>query len=224
MNDRKEYFKEYRETHRDERRAYQKEYQQRPEVKEMVRARMRIYLSKPEVKAHRKAYYETPKMKAWREEWEKEYSQRPERMAKRREEAMQYFYENREAQLVRHRIWMKKNWEYNLEYIRNQRKENIQFCIKERLKASLHNALNRYGNGKIQSSRKYGIDWTPIIEKLITTKPADFNEKAYHIDHIQPVSSFDLTDTEQIKQAFSPDNLQWLTAEENISKGDKYES
>jgi hypothetical protein len=35
------------------------------------------------------------------------------------------------------------------------------------------------------------------------------------------LSSFDLTDLKQIKQAFAPGNLQWLEATENIRKGNK---
>jgi len=61
-----------------------------------------------------------------------------------------------------------------------------------------------------------------ICKKLLETKPADFNEKNYEIDHIRPLSSFDLTDPDQIKQAFAPENLQWLTAEENLRKGNNY--
>jgi len=34
-------------------------------------------------------------------------------------------------------------------------------------------------------------------------------------------SSFDLSNHEQIKLSFSPENLQWLTLTENISKGNK---
>jgi hypothetical protein len=60
-----------------------------------------------------------------------------------------------------------------------------------------------------------------ICKKLIETKPVDFNEKNYEIDHIRPLGSFDLTDREQVRPAFAPENLQWLTAEENLRKSNK---
>lgn len=40
----------------------------------------------------------------------------------------------------------------------------------------------------------------------------------YEIDHIIPLYSFDLNDSNQIQKAFSPKNLQWLTREENRKK------
>jgi len=55
---------------------------------------------------------------------------------------------------------------------------------------------------------------------LENTKPDNWRE--HHIDHIRPLFSFDLTDSKQMKEANSAENLQWLTAKENIKKGSKY--
>jgi hypothetical protein len=43
----------------------------------------------------------------------------------------------------------------------------------------------------------------------------------WHIDHIIPISSFDLTDIEQQKICFHYSNLQPLWAKENILKSNK---
>lgn len=43
----------------------------------------------------------------------------------------------------------------------------------------------------------------------------------WHIDHIKPCASFDLTDPKQQKECFSWKNLQPLWWRENIKKGDK---
>ena len=48
-----------------------------------------------------------------------------------------------------------------------------------------------------------------------------YNGKEYHIDHIRPCSSFDLTKEEEQKKCFHYSNLQILKAEENLIKGDK---
>ena len=44
----------------------------------------------------------------------------------------------------------------------------------------------------------------------------------WHIDHIRPCSSFDLTDLVQQKLCFHYSNLQPLWAKDNLSKGDKW--
>jgi hypothetical protein len=48
------------------------------------------------------------------------------------------------------------------------------------------------------------------------------NYGKWHIDHIRPCNSFDLTDPEQLKQCFRFDNTQPLWAFENLSKSDSW--
>lgn len=47
------------------------------------------------------------------------------------------------------------------------------------------------------------------------------NHGAWHIDHKRPVSSFDLTDPEQVKACFHYSNLQPLWAKHNLAKSDR---
>ncbi len=95
--------------------------------------------------------------------------------------------------------------------------ENPNFAIAERVRKSLRHALIKYSVvGKVKSSRKYGIDLKAIIEHL---KPFPTNLKDYEIDHITPLHTFNLTNSGEIKRAFAPENLQWLTISENRKKG-----
>ncbi len=50
----------------------------------------------------------------------------------------------------------------------------------------------------------------------------NWKHDGWHIDHIRPLSSFDLTDREQFLQACHFTNLQPLWAEENFSKHDSW--
>jgi hypothetical protein len=48
------------------------------------------------------------------------------------------------------------------------------------------------------------------------------NYGEWHVDHIRPCASFDLSDPKQLAECFNWSNLQPLWAKENISKGAKY--
>ena len=50
------------------------------------------------------------------------------------------------------------------------------------------------------------------------------NMGQWHIDHIRPCASFDLTEPEQQKECFHYTNLQPLWAEDNRTKSDKWEA
>lgn len=89
-------------------------------------------------------------------------------------------------------------------------------AIAVRLRRLVNYSLNEYSiSGKIQSSKKYCIDYRAIIEHL---KPFPKDLSKYHIDHIKPLCSFNLEDKEEVKKAFAPENHQWLLAEDNRKK------
>ena len=141
----------------------------------------------------------------------KEYHYKPEIIERRKK----YEEENKEKIKKRHKKYMKG---YMNKYIKDRRKSDLKYAIGLRLRASLNKALKTYSTtGKIYSSSKYGINYKEIIEYL---KPFPKDIKNYHIDHIKPLSSFDLNNSDEVKKAFDKSNLQWLTAEENLKKSD----
>ena len=111
--------------------------------------------------------------------------------------------------------WDKHKEEYNKKhsiYNKQYRKNNVQALIKHRLRANLRKRLY------LKRGNKYNIDYNSILNYL---KPFPKNIEDYHIDHIIPLSSFNLTKDEEIQKAFTPSNHQWLLAHDNLIKSNK---
>ena len=51
----------------------------------------------------------------------------------------------------------------------------------------------------------------------------NYGKGGWHIDHIKPLSSFDLTKIEELREACNYKNLQPLWAKDNLMKGSKYD-
>ena len=177
---------------------YQKEYNNRPEVKERYRKQNQEYYQKNKIKCR---------------ENQKKYRDRPEIKAKKKEYDKSAHYKSQKKEYhqrpeVKERI---------KRYIKNRFENDKNFNIKRRLSSLLWIAFKKYTKtGKVMSSKKYGINYVLIIEHL---KPFPEDISKYHIDHIRPLCSFDLTNPEEIKEAFKPENHQWLLAKENRIKG-----
>lgn len=149
-----------------------------------------------------KQYHRTYQHKDSVKEYQKLYKSSVEFKQKRRE----YRIKNREQ--------IKKRYRDKLLY-------NEKFAITERIRRRFKDALRRINLKKNKSTRLYGIDIESIIKYI---GPCPGNRKDYHIDHIKPLSSFDLSKASEIQKAFAPENHQWLTKEENRKKSNFYEA
>ncbi len=121
-----------------------------------------------------------------------------------------------------------KKREYNLrtkEYWKNYRKTNIQVKIKRSIKSRFKKALK--GNFKTGSTVE-NLGCTISELKLYLESKfqpgmtwENYGRYGWHIDHIKPLCSFDLTKPENIKLSCHYTNLQPLWAHQNLSKGSK---
>lgn len=123
------------------------------------------------------------------------------------------------------------NPEYRIEYERNKRKHDPLFVLRKDLRSRIKSALKN--NQKSGSAvRDLGCSIEELkqhLEKLFYPNPETGeymtwkNKGLYgwHIDHIKPLISFDLTNKEQFLEACHYTNLQPLWAKENLEKGDK---
>ena len=63
------------------------------------------------------------------------------------------------------------------------------------------------------------------LEKLFKSSMTWDNYGVWHIDHVRPISSFNIVnyDCKDFKECWSLNTLQPLWAEENVKKGNRYE-
>lgn len=133
----------------------------------------------------------------------------------------------------------KKNRARMNEYHRKKIIEDKNFCIRQRIKVRIHTSMNKIGFKKnksteeilgctiqkfkehLESQFKPGMSWDNcgfFINSETNTKNI-----GWHIDHIIPCSSWDLTNPKEILLCFNYRNCSPMWGQENLSKCDKYD-
>lgn len=186
---------------------------------------MREYRAKnsESLKKYRKENYFKYKEKAdrYKKQW---YQKNKEKIKQKRKN---YYLKNKEIILKQQKEYNLKNKEEKRKYIRNynvlRRKKDINFKILNVLRSRLNKVINKKINNALELT---GCS----IEFLINHLQSQFKEnmswenygrKGWHIDHIKPCASFNLTNLEEQKECFHYSNLQPLWWWENASKGCK---
>lgn len=123
--------------------------------------------------------------------------------------------------------WTSKNItyvrDYLKEYARRKRREDANFKLASRLRTRVRSAIR---NNQRAGSAVRDLGCTiPELRAYFETKFASGmswdNHGDWHIDHIIPLSSFDLTNREQFLRACHYTNLQPLWAVDNLIKSNK---
>jgi len=117
----------------------------------------------------------------------------------------------------------KKNKDKRTKAERDRKHNNIQYRIASNLRSRLYCAI-RFGEKKGSAVMDLGCSIKELMKHLETkfdNKMTWDNYGRWHIDHIIPLCSFDLTDETQLKVACHYLNLQPLWAQDNLSKGTK---
>jgi len=138
---------------------------------------------------------------------------------------------NNPEELKRRKInkkkWLAENKDYAREYHNNycnqRRAEDIEFRILTNLRTRIVKVLN--GNSKSKSTLKLvGCSLQVLRQHLEAQFLPDMswdNYGEWHIDHIIPCDSFDLTKKSAQYQCFHYTNLQPLWEEDNLKKSNK---
>lgn len=153
----------------------------------------------------------------------------------------QYYQEHKDKITSNHKIWVENNKVYLAEYGREYReihkdelriydrnkhhkyKHNINYRITKNMRRRVLDAIKR--NPKQSTTLKLvgcSIEELKLhLESLFLPSMSWDNYGQWHIDHIIPCSSFDLSNQNEQKKCFHYTNLQPLWAADNLKKGTK---
>jgi len=193
----------------------------------------RILAQKREYWENNKEHLKKANYQRWINGKEKRLEKKKEYYQKNKEIILEkkavYNKDNRDLVLRQNNKYYQKNKETvikkNVEYTARREKTDLSFKIKRLLSRRILLAVKK-GEKSASTARLLGC----TILEFIKYMEAKFAEgmtwenhglHGWHIDHIMPCASFDLTDTGQQKACFHYTNMQPLWAEENHKKSDK---
>ena len=211
-NDKKLYQKEYRLKNKEKLKKYFKEHYNKN--KERKKLYQKEYLSKnaESIKIKKKNYYQNNKLKF--SENHKKYIYKNKNYWK--EYSKKYYETNKEK-------INKQKKEYNKKRLQNDPIYKMIRNIRSRIKNALKNkSIKNYMKPMELFGASYEEVWNHLESQFKDGMTRyNNNRKGWHIDHIKPISSFDLTDLEQLKKCCNYKNLQPLWWYDNLSKGIK---
>lgn len=140
-----------------------------------------------------------------------------------------YRAENKDKIRKLNKNWLSKNKdsqrEKQREYLNNRLKSDSTFRLVFYMRSRMREALKTKGVKHLcKKIEILGCDapfFRAFLESQFTPEMSWENYGSYwHVDHIIPLASFDLRDSEQQKRAFHYSNCRPLEGSENISKSD----
>ena len=111
---------------------------------------------------------------------------------------------------------------YHREYMKNRRETDFNFRLIENTRRRIHHALN--GETKSLATKEIlGIDIETYKKWIEFQMTENMNWMNIHIDHVKPISSFDVSNDDELKEAFNWKNTQPLLKEDKLRKGSKFD-
>lgn len=108
--------------------------------------------------------------------------------------------------------------------LRERRRNNPQIRIADNLRRRINSAIknNQKAGSAVRDLGCSVLELKRHLESQFQVGMSWDNYGDWHIYHIKPLASFDLTDRKQFLEACCYTNLQPLWAEDNLSKGYKH--
>ena len=157
---------------------------------------------------------------------EKNRLHRQANLEKYRKKEKQYEEKNREKILTKKKAYQIKNRdrlsiEHN-QYCKKRRNEDPLFKLITNIRTTINRAIMRNSQGG-RAKALLGCSIEELKKYLESKFQPDMSwenwtQDGWHIDHILPINSFDLTDPEEQKRCFHYTNLQPLWAIDNLKK------
>jgi len=206
-SERCEYYKKYYEANKDKLKEYYRKYREKNKNK------IRKYRekNKDKIKERSRKYREDSKDKI--RETVRKY--REKNKDKLREFHRKYYEDNKDKVRENHKKYREKRYKDPGQKLKLLNRSRIQQELKKNNIKKISKSPELLGC-TVQEAREH-------LEKQFKEGMTWENHGLYgwHIDHIIPCASFDLTDLEQQKKCFHYTNLQPLWAKENLIKGVK---
>jgi hypothetical protein len=138
-----------------------------------------------------------------------------------------WYKENKEQQTAYKKSYYKANTKASHKrtaaYIKRRRLKDINFRLRIALRSRICAAIHKHHKTG-SAVRDLGCtipEFKHYIEQKFTSGMSWDNYGKWHLDHIRPLVSFNLTDREQFLQACHYTNYQPLWAKDNLRKGAK---
>ena len=142
-----------------------------------------------------------------------------------RKSSLEYYHKNKDEINERRKKNKTKIRKRQRKYEKNKWLTDVQYRIGKNIRRRIREVLK--GNSKSEETIKLLGCSISELEKYLESKFIEnmswdnYGVNGWHIDHIKPCASFDLTDPEQQKECFHYSNLQPLWATDNIKKGSR---
>ena len=98
----------------------------------------------------------------------------------------------------------------------------VEACLRQRINKVLRRSNSRKTSSFVDLTGVTTANLRKHVESLFLPGMDWNNHGQWHLDHIRPCASFDLTNSDQQCECFHYSNLQPLWAEDNLSKADKW--
>lgn len=142
----------------------------------------------------------------------------------------QYRQENKDKIIKLNKTWYEANREKDIAdsaiYQSKRMSSDIVYKLKNRLRVRLNNAIKQnYKSGSAVNDLGCSVEFLKSYLESKFESGMNWNNHSingWHIDHIIPLSSFNLSNKEELKKACHYTNLQPLWSDENWKKGHKY--